>query len=200
MKVCSHSREIHCSRVILCAATFGGGMEIIMKKHFGSKFATRLLTVFLIVATVCVSFAACAPKTDEEMIADRIREFQNAYNSGDMDALIETLEPTTKNAMKATVSILQSLLGGKLGVDISLSDLFSLGVYYMDDNGVIRFDIERIVIEESGTKAAAEVIMNYGQASSAQNVTAYFEFVKTNSGWFIKDVSDNMPSILRTAQ
>lgn len=89
----------------------------------------RVLSIVMVVCIMMISLTACfAAKSDEELISDRIDSFMKAYNSGDMDGVLDSLSAKTRNTLSSILSIGNSLIGNLTGIGLSLSDMFGLGV------------------------------------------------------------------------
>ncbi len=128
-------------------------------------------------------------KTDEEKIEGAVKAFLTAYNNGDFDGVLDCMTAKTANAMRALFSVLGGLAGGMLGVDIQLSDLFSLGVA-VNDGDFMNLNI--IDIEISGTQAIVTTNMRLTGAG-AQAI--YFEMEYENNKWLIEDMTESKPSV-----
>ncbi len=124
-------------------------------------------------------------KTDEEQIEARIAQFCNEYNGGSFEGVLGCMTAKTGNTMRALFNLLGGIAGGKLGVDISLSDMFSLGVG-IKEGDFIGVTVERIVLLD-GNNAIAAAKMNLA-GGNAQ--TVYFEMLKENGSWLINDITD----------
>lgn len=161
----------------------------------------RLLALLLaIVSAFCFLFASCnfdlgnnigiqTPKTDEEKITATVNKFVDEYNDGDFEGVLECMEPKIRNTMRALFNLLGGIAGGKLGVDINLADLFSLGVG-INDGDFINFDIQDIAIGEG--KASVTAFMNLAPATAE---TMYIILVEEDGEWLIQDITDKKNSI-----
>ena len=86
------------------------------------------LSIVFSLLSGCVSFA----KSDEEKIKSRLESFTNAYNSGDLEKMLDCMDSKTKNTYKSAINITDSLIG-KTGFKINLNDLFGLSVGITSD-------------------------------------------------------------------
>ena len=129
------------------------------------------------------------PKTDEGKIRACIEQFENAYNDGDFEGVLECMEPKIRNTMRALFNTLGGIAGGQLGVDISLSDLFSLGIG-MNDGDFISFDIQDVAIGDG----KASVTANMSLAPTTQE-KMYIILVKEDGEWLIENITDKKSSI-----
>lgn len=149
------------------------------------------ITVFIFIA----SLGACSPqKSDEELIEARIDEFLTAYNTGDLDAVLNCLDAKTRNAYKSAIGITEALggavpnVGGILG-EISISDLFGISIGIMSKGDVLMVDIRQINIQD-GTTATVDVTMGYKDKLDAFSSEAVFTMLKENGNWYIKNFED----------
>ncbi|MBQ7912402.1 MAG: WG repeat-containing protein [Clostridia bacterium] len=162
----------------------------------------KRLSAFLlaVVSAFCFLFASCnfdlgnnigiqTPKTDEEKITATVNKFVDEYNDGDFEGVLECMEPKIRNTMRALFNLLGGIAGGKLGVDINLADLFSLGVG-INDGDFINFDIQDIAIGEG--KASVTAFMNLAPATAE---TMYIILVEEDGEWLIQDITDKKNSI-----
>ena len=167
------------------------------------KKMKKLLLALLSVTCIGIAtagFAGCvggssstqgeqAPKTDEEKITATIDKFEKEYNDGNFDGVLDCFEPKTRNALKGLFHLLESVAGGKLGVDISLSDLFSIGVA-VEDGAFIDFEIQNIAV--NGKKAT---VTTYMKLAPAIKETMYIILVDEGDEWLIEDITDRQSSI-----
>lgn len=129
------------------------------------------------------------PKTDEEKIRATVNKFAKEYNDGNFEGVLECMEPKMRNTMRALFNTLGGIAGGKLGVDIDLADLFSLGVG-MEDGDFINFDIQDVAIGDG--KASVTAHMNLAPATSE---TMHIILVKEDGEWLIENITDKKSSI-----
>ncbi len=147
----------------------------------------RIIAVFLILSLCLFVMSACnMPKTDEEMIESRINKFVKAYNSGDIDIVMECLDAKSRNAFKSAISIGNALIG-KTGFGIDIADFFGLGVGVFSDDDMITISDIRINMS-SEKKAIVDVTFGYKDKNSSTKEKAFFTMVKEDKDWFIKDL------------
>lgn len=147
------------------------------------KFLAVIMALFL-----CFSLlSACAsPKSDKELIESRINSFLKAYNSGDMDAVLECLDAKTKNTYKAAMNI-GNVLIGKTGFGIKLSDLFGISVGTMSEDDILTISDTTINMVDD-TKATVDVTLGYKDKISDTQEKAFFTMIKEDNDWFIKNL------------
>ncbi len=157
----------------------------------------KLLSLFLVVIMTIGCFVSCqkfdnenkAPATNEELITERIETFLTAYNTGDMEEVLECLDAKTRNTLQAMMNLLGGVVGGMAGFDIDLSDLFSLGVSTTQGD-FMKLEIKDINVTNN-SRATATTVMNL---TGAGTQTIYFEMVYEKDGWYIHDMTDRKPS------
>ena len=94
----------------------------------------KLLSLLLVLMMSITALVGCLgeeepPKpTDTELITERVETFVEAYNDGDMNAVLACLDAKTRNAFQALLNVAGGIAGSVTGVSIDLKDLFALGV------------------------------------------------------------------------
>lgn len=144
----------------------------------------RVIALVLIIVVALGCFASCGEKDDlaQKMIIMRINSFSSAYNSGDMDKVLECLDAKSRNTYKATFNLLGGFAGNLVGFDIDLSDLFSLGIStaegdYMD------LTINGIDVEDSSNATVAATMHLNGVKQKINFIMVY-----EDDGWYIHDM------------
>lgn len=144
----------------------------------------RIIALVLIIVVALGCFASCGEKDDlaQKLIIMRINSFTSAYNSGDMDKVLECLDAKTRNTCQATFNLLGGLAGSFAGFDIDLSDLFSLGIStaegdYMD------LTINNVDVEDS-SNATVTATMHLNGVKQKINFIMVYE----DNGWYIHDM------------
>lgn len=146
--------------------------------------------VTLIVFGVCILSGCGNAKSDEQLITERIQDFTEAYNSGDFEETLKSMDSKTRNTYQAAASIGSSLLSDLAGINLEYSDLFALGVGTVEADQLITFQIENIDIEGEEAVTEAEMAYDLGTGRSKASVKVEFELVKEKGGWYIKDIHD----------
>ncbi len=153
--------------------------------------AIKTLALLLCALIILTALTACdinrfeKPKTDEELIEERIDMFLTAYNSGDMETVLSCLDAKTRNAFEVMFKLMGGLAGSYTGIDIDISDLFSLGIYSVEDD-FMELNISEINIE-SDKKATVTATMDM---PNSKNIPIYIYMVYENEGWYIRDMRD----------
>lgn len=150
----------------------------------------KIPAVFILLLLCLSLLSACASsKSDEELIESKIHQFLKAYNSGDIDAVLECLDSKTKNTYKAAMNIGNVFIGKKTGYNISLSDLFSLGVGTMSEDDILTISDTTITIVND-TKATVDVTLEYKDKMSDMQEKAFFTMIKEENDWWIKNLEN----------
>ena len=126
------------------------------------------------------------------MIEEKVNQFIKAYNSGDMEDVLDCLSAKKRNEFKAAMNIAQAIggavpkIGGVLG-KISMSDLFAIGIAEMSEDDVLTIsDITVNIISE--TKATADVTVRFnGNEIPDGEDKAFFTMIKEDNDWFISN-------------
>ena len=135
------------------------------------------------------SQTAQAPKSDEEQIQATLDKFVEEYNAGDFEGVLSCMEPVYANVLSVLFEMLGGYAGGKLGVDINMSDLFGLGVA-MQGGDFIALTTQEIAI--SGYHASVTTKM---KLAPAVEETMYFLFIKEGQDWLIQGITDEKSGI-----
>ncbi len=143
-----------------------------------------LALIMVMLLTGCVFF-----KSDEQKMKDKINRFITSYNSGDVDAMTETLDSQSRQVINSTLNIADSLIGSFTGFNISIKDVFSLCFNFsgnFERLTIISFD--DFQIKESSAVVYVSVVGSKSGAESSQSAT--FKMIKENGDWFIRDFSN----------
>lgn len=136
------------------------------------------------VVVVILNAAGIIGKSDEELIRDRIAEFEEAYTSGDYDGMMDCLASDMRAATDVSMGLMDGLMSDMAGFDIGMSDMFGL-VGLMGD--FCDFIIEDIQIQGDSATVTLTMNMNmYGETSSEQMT---LPMVKDGGDWYIGGVS-----------
>lgn len=150
-----------------------------------SKFK-KILTVLIICLMCFSSMVGCIiTKSDEELIELKINQFLNAYNSGDMDSVLECLDSKTRNTYESAMNIGNALIG-KSGFKIGISDLFGIAVGTISEEDILTISEINIAIKNE-TEATVDVTLAYKDKISDTTEAAYFTMVKEDNEWFINN-------------
>lgn len=150
----------------------------------------------LMIICIALSLYSCSfSKTDEAMIEDRINAVADAYNAGDVDALINCFDSKTRTTVNSALGIGNKIIGKLVGVNITVQEVLGLGaglagMEYGDSIEIYSVDN----IEISGNSASAEVSMSftdiYSESKNTDSGEISVGLVKENGDWFVKNLSD----------
>ncbi len=153
------------------------------------KFLTLILTLMLTISL----FFACGedepesiPKTDEELIEARIEEFVNAYNTGDTEKLLASLDAKSRNTLNAMLGLVGGITDSAIGFNVDLTQLFSLGVGLYEGD-FMKLKIGDITVVDS-KNAYAKATMTLAES---ETMPIYFVMLYENDGWYVNDMTDN---------
>lgn len=155
---------------------------------------TLPLLLALILALSCL--VSCeipfAPKpTNEELIEERINTFLTAYNSGDMETVLECLDAKNRQTFQAMLNILGGFAGALTGFSVDLSDLFALGISTASGD-FMKLKITDIKVTDS-TNAVVTATMDL---NGSDTHTIYLKMVYENDGWYIQNMTDQKTDVL----
>ena len=160
----------------------------------------KILSLLLALTIALTCLVSCEnpfkpEPTTEELIEERVNTFLTAYNSGDMETVLECLDAKSRQTFRAMLNILGGLAGGLTGFSVDLSDLFALGVNTTSDD-FMKLKITDIKVIDS-TNAVVTTTMNL---TGSGTQTIYFKMVYENDGWYIHDMTDRKPADLDNNQ
>ncbi|MBR3893672.1 MAG: hypothetical protein IKJ35_00845 [Clostridia bacterium] len=161
------------------------------------RFFALILALILVLPCVlsCTKEKEEEAPTKEELIQKRIEEFVTAYNDGDMETVLSCLDAKTRNAFQAMLNLLGGLAGKYTGIDVDLSDLFSLGISTASGD-FMNLIIKEIKVIDSKNAIATTTM----KLSAAETSTIYFVMVYEHEGWFIHDMTDKKPTELNSSK
>ena len=128
--------------------------------------------------------------TDEKTVRERVNEFYTAYNNGDMETVLSCLTVKKRNAFEAMFSLVGGLAGSYTGMEVDLSDLFSLGVSTASGD-FMELDISDIKVSKSEMAVVTTKMELHGSGQQ----TIYFVLMYENNGWYINDITDKKVNI-----
>lgn len=145
------------------------------------KKTIPLILVVMILLSGCSLF-----KSDEQKMKDQINRFITAYNSGDAEGMIDTLDSQSRQVAKASLGIADSLIGTLTGIGISVKDVFTLCINFSGDFDrltITSFDDFQIL-----ASAATVTVSVVGEKSGEEETqTAIFKMKQENDDWYITD-------------
>lgn len=154
-----------------------------MKKLEEERNMRKVVPIFIAITVLICVLKGPLGKSDEMMIENRMKEFLNAYNSGDLEGTLACLDAKTRNTYRAALKIGNGLIG-LTGYSIDVADMFSLGIGLMADGDVLKFD-EMVISITSDTKATVSGTVQYCEQGTKYRKTVSFELVKEEKDWYI---------------
>lgn len=155
----------------------------------------KKILALTLTCVLCLSFfngCNLLIKSDEELIEERIYSFVNAYNSGDVDGLVECFDSKTKTTLKSALGIGNSLLGGLTGFSVDLKDIFGLGMGITEGDVLTVQQVNNIQIGTGTATADATIVLSDewgGSGKTTDDCTFYLK--SENGGWYISNMKDN---------
>lgn len=140
--------------------------------------------ILLVMAILILVPMLSACQSDEEMIEDRVYAILDAFNSGDMEAVLDCYDAKTRNANKALMNIGDGLLG-MAGLDVGLTDLFGLTVGLMSDVELVRVEDMQISINSDKTQATVVGNLYYTDVDGSWGMPLELTLIKENGDWYI---------------
>jgi len=148
----------------------------------GASFLKWLVPLLLVASLAIAAYILLAPpKSDEQLIRERIAAFEKAYTSGDYDGMMDCLDSTMQAATDISMGFMDGLMGEMTGFGGSMKDMFGL-VGLMGD--FCDFNIHTINIDgDTATVDLTMVMKMYGTSSQSERMT--LPMVKDGRNWYI---------------
>ena len=160
------------------------------------KKKCRIISLGLVLCLLALSLCSCqlfAPKSDEELIRERVKDFESALNTGDIDAALECMDAKSRNAYNAVFNIGESILGYFIGFDIDMSDVFALAIG-LNSGDMFSMKVYNVNIT-SDTTATVYLTATVQMAGEVETEDTTLDMVKEKGGWYI-DVRADWSSLL----
>ncbi len=147
----------------------------------------KFLLSGVLLFAICLCLFACGkPKSDEEMITERIDSFVNAYNTGDLDAVLDCMDAKTRNSFKGQFELAENLGSDLLGYSFDVYSMFGVGIGMTSEDDAL--EVSNLNIDMKGEeKATVEVDMSIQGVDGGFSDKGYFTMLKENDDWYIKD-------------
>ena len=143
-------------------------------------FSLLAVVMMVVVVVVVVNGGGFTPKTDEELIRERIEAFEQAYNDGDYDGILDCLDSGMRAATEISMGLMDNLMGEMIGFDIGMSDMFGLAGLMGD---FCEIEIKNIAI--SGDTATVDIVMNLNMYGESASEATTLPMVKQGRKWLI---------------
>lgn len=131
-----------------------------------------------------LSTMMCGCKSDEVKIQERLDAVVFAFNSGDMEGVLDCYDAKTRNVNKAALGIGDGLLGMG-GIDIGLSSLFALTVGLQSDGDIVQVEDVQIKISSDGKCAEVSAMVHFDGPGGELDTPTQMTMIKENGDWFI---------------
>ena len=150
-----------------------------------------------ILSTINAFFEKEPPKSDEELINERIDEFLYCYNSGDFDGAVECFDKKTRNTLKSTLNVTKTALGAFSGChpiigmtsSLNYADLFGMSVGMVSDGDLLKFEDRKITLNDSEAYVNAKMLYNTEYYS--QEIDDTIIVMKREKGnWYISNIKN----------
>ena len=152
------------------------------------KTALSLLLAALLLLCAC-SGGGAQP-------SDTVRCFVEAFNEGDAEAMLDTIDPDIAEQLESMLGLLTGGLGEMLGLDLNMELLMQLAPFARDmldaqQPGVYP-ELTCSIDSEEVTGSAAEVACTLAieQAGETQTQAVVFELEKLSGNWYIMDMRE----------
>ncbi|MBQ2933855.1 MAG: hypothetical protein IJE02_04525 [Clostridia bacterium] len=144
----------------------------------------KIISVVTIIILLVILMTGCNFfKSDEQLIEERIEAFLDAYNSGDLDGVLECLDSRTRTTIESAIGITEAFTGG-----VEVSDVFGISIGTMSEGDILTVDIQEIKINDE--RATVEVLASYKDAAAGFSEPAVFTMKKEDRDWYIKNFED----------
>ena len=143
----------------------------------------NVVSIILVIGILATILSACVFKSDQELIEDRMNAFLKAYNSGDLDAVLECLDAKARNTYKSAMGIGTGLLG-LTGFSTSFSNLFGLSIGLIQGGDALRLENMEIKIN-SDSYAIVKATMYYQDLEQSYSEDVRIKLIKEDGDWFI---------------
>ena len=140
--------------------------------------------LLLICVTGMIMAMLCGCKSDEVKIQERLDAVVFAFNSGDMEGVLDCYDAKTRNVNKAVMGIGNGLLGMG-GIDIGLSSLFALTVGLQSNGDLVRVEDVQITMNTDRTRATVNATLCYEDVDGGYDTPLQMTMIKENGDWFI---------------
>lgn len=131
-----------------------------------------------------LSAMLCGCKSDEVKIQERLDAVVFAFNSGDMEGVLDCYDAKTRNVNKAVVGIGDGLLGMG-GINIGLSSLFALTVGLQSNGETVQVEDVQIKISSDGSRADVSAMVHFDGPGGDLDTPVQMTMVKENGDWYL---------------
>ena len=154
------------------------------------KRVLSIISMVLVLSLMTCTLGGCELfemfKSDEDLIHERVDAFFFALNSGDMEGAFDCMDAKSRNYYQAMIGLTESLIGGLIGFDLPMADLFALTMGTTSGD----FASAQVVSIEITSETTAVVTLNMNMSDdrldlneSVENVP--MQMVKEQGDWYI---------------
>ncbi|MBR1731901.1 MAG: hypothetical protein IJ725_05665 [Ruminococcus sp.] len=154
-----------------------------------------IIGIFLVVCII-ISASGCGLfKSDEQKMQDRILALADAYNAGDVDALIDCFDSKTKSVINGALGIGNAIIGDLFDIDIKVEDVLRLGtglagLEYGDSLKINSINITKILGSNASAKVELSFTNVYSEDKETTSGTISVGLSKENDDWFISKLEE----------
>lgn len=159
----------------------------------GEKILNKTHKIFDIVISICIVLAmlcSCGfdAQDDEELIAECIECFVEAYNDRDIETILECMDSKMRDTFGYAADITDGI-ASKIGLDVGLSEILGISASFALEDDFIAINDMDITVNENG-RAKADVYIGAEFADSEDETYEKIRFimVEEDTDWFIHDI------------
>ena len=121
-------------------------------------------------------------KSDEQLIRERVEEFETAYNNTDWDAMLDCMDASTRSMMEMIMGFADSMMSDAIGFDIGMSDMFAMSGLMLEGDFC---EMEVVDIQIDGNTARVTVRMTVEMYGHSESEEMMLPMVKEGNDWYI---------------
>ena len=140
-----------------------------------SKPVHKYIKAFVIIVCTLSILAGCGGTyNDDKMIEQCIDDFVYAVNVGDIDGALMCVDKRSQRILDTAINISDGLIASAVGVGISMTDIFGLGMNLIADGDI--FDIRDMNIEytsDNTARVSCTLEYDYKEKTESEKITIY---------------------------
>ncbi len=121
-------------------------------------------------------------KSDEQLIRERVEEFETAYNNTDWEAMLDCMDASTRGMMEMVMGFADGFMSEAIGFDIGMSDMFAMSGLMLDGEFC---EMEVVDIQIDGDTARVTVSMTVEAYGYSDTEEMMLPMVKEGNDWYI---------------
>ena len=164
------------------------GTAVKAAKSGGKAVIGWILAVVAVISVVVVVFVVNGYnplnvfKSDEELIRERVEEFETAYNNTDWDAMMDCMDESTRAMMEMVMGFADSIMSEAIGFDMAMSDMFAMRGLMLEGEFC---EMEVVDIQINGDTARVTVRMTVDMYGYSDSEEMMLPMVKEGNDWYI---------------